>query len=370
MKKILFIPIIFFLTLSLKATHNRSGEILYKRIAPFSTTIGNVTTPVYTYSITVIKYTDSGLSVADRCMDTVYFGDGTKGLAPRINGLMGSCSCGSVACGEIIQNNPNYVVKKSIYSITHTYSGVGNYLVYSSDPNRTVGVHNIPSSFNVLFYISSLVVINNLVAANSSPVLALAPIGQATTHICFTHNPGATDADGDSLSYEIVPCNGGGIIGYSYPETDSAGFYYINSTSGILTWCSPQFLATYNVAFQVKEWRKNTSGVYQMIGYVTRDMQIIVSAVGVVGVEESAIFKHAKLSPNPFTSMINIDLGGNYFENVESLIYTSEGKLVYSRTNKNVDGFLNFNLSKLDKGIYFIHLISDKGSFYRKLVKE
>ena len=81
MKK-LFTFLSFFLLLnSARATHNRAGEILYKRIAPFTNTVNGVTVHVYTYSITVIKYTDSGVNVADRCIDTVYFGDGTKGIA-------------------------------------------------------------------------------------------------------------------------------------------------------------------------------------------------------------------------------------------------------------------------------------------------
>src|ERR1043165_3346015 len=79
--------LVFLYSTTTRATHNRSGEILYKRIAPFSAIVNGVTVSVYNYSITVIKYTDHNLAtVADRCVDTVYFGDGDRGIAPRING--------------------------------------------------------------------------------------------------------------------------------------------------------------------------------------------------------------------------------------------------------------------------------------------
>src|SRR5687767_3383760 len=90
------------------STHNRAGQISYKRIAPFTAVVGGVTVPVFTYSITITKYTDDGPNIADRCVDTIFFGDGQSGLALRINGS--SCSsCPSVngstvGCGVVIIN--------------------------------------------------------------------------------------------------------------------------------------------------------------------------------------------------------------------------------------------------------------------------
>lgn len=49
-----------------KATHNRAGEITYKWLYG------------YTYQIKVTTYTKIGPNVADRCEDTVYFGDGDR----------------------------------------------------------------------------------------------------------------------------------------------------------------------------------------------------------------------------------------------------------------------------------------------------
>ncbi|MEI8135963.1 MAG: gliding motility-associated C-terminal domain-containing protein [Bacteroidota bacterium] len=281
----LLVLFILFISVCGFATHNRAGEIVYKRIAPYTQTLGSITVQVYTYSITLIKYTDDGPNVADRCVDTIYFGDGQRGVAPRINGGTSlGCSCGpGGACGSLIINDPSYKVKLNIYTIIHTYGTSGSYLIRSYDPNRNAGVHNIPNSINQPFYLESLLTINNFSGANTSPSFLYPPIDRACFDKCFYHNPGAYDIDGDSLSYEISTSrgeNGQTVPGYFFPETGGAAnaTYNINAVTGLLTWCSPQFLSEYNIAFIVKEWRKNTSGIYILIGYVLRDMQVVVGS--------------------------------------------------------------------------------------------
>jgi gliding motility-associated-like protein len=267
------------------ATHNRAGEISYKRIAPFTKTVGGITVQNYRYLITVIKYTDDGPGIADRCVDTVYFGDGDRGVAPRVNGSTGSCGCGNlnntpIGCGVVIINDANYKVKMNIYTIEHTYAGPGNYLIRSFDPNRNQGVQNIPNSVNLPFYIESLLIINSFSGANSSPVFSFPPVDKACIGECFEHNPGAYDPDkDDSLSFEISAsrqANGFTVTGYSFPDYGAGGHYGIDARTGLLSWCTPVNTGEYNLAFIVKEWRKNTSGVYQLIGYILRDMQVIV----------------------------------------------------------------------------------------------
>ena len=61
------------------------------------------TAPVYNYLITVIRYTDDGSDhapnlIADRCVDTVYFGDGSHDWAERSNGTTPLC-IGCPPCG-------------------------------------------------------------------------------------------------------------------------------------------------------------------------------------------------------------------------------------------------------------------------------
>ncbi len=286
-RRSLHIALLFFLLFGFRsfATHNRAGEITYKRIAPFSAIVGGVTVPVFTYSITVILYTADGQLVADRCIDTLYFGDNQREVITRVNGPTNGCDCRffsnkPVGCGVLIINEPDYKVKQNIYTTIHTYPGAGTYTIHTTDPNRNKDVKNMTNSINQAFYVESLLIIDNFTGANTSPQFSFPPIDKACLNVCYQHNPGAFDIDGDSLSYELTSSRttgGQSVPGYFYPETGAGGTYAIHPVTGLLTWCTPQFQAEYNVAFIVKEWRKNTSGSYNLVGYVLRDMQVIVN---------------------------------------------------------------------------------------------
>lgn len=278
--------ILVLITFNALATHNRAGEILYKRIAPFSATINNVVVPVYNYSFQINTYTEinSQGGNADRCRLTLYMGNGDSILVPRINGSPGPSSgeCAGTFNGVDINSN----TRVNVYTGIYQYSNAGIYRVYMYDPNRNAGVINVPNSVNQPFYLESLLIINNFTGANTAPDFTSPPLDLACNGICFFHNPGAFDIDGDSLSYELtfsrgIDQNGNigvSIPGYTYPDTGPGGSYSINPTEGTLTWCSPQRSGEYNVAFIVREWRKNTAGVYTLVGYVLRDMQVKVVA--------------------------------------------------------------------------------------------
>lgn len=296
----LLVFILLAVFVQLKATHNRAGEITYKRIAPFTKTLPNgQLVQVFNYFITITKYTNDGIGIADRPIDTVYFGDGEFQRVRRVNGNL---TCGTfnglpIGCGEVIidepsqgPNDPGYRVKLNTYTVTHTYSSPGRFLIRTLDPNRNAGVKNIGLSDNYPFYIESLLEINLFTGANSSPVFTFKPIDKACLGACFEHNPGAYDPDGDSLSYELTEPRGNGglpVPSYSKPYAGGPGIFEINATTGLLRWCNPGHdpsnaantgFGEYNMAFIVREWRKNTSGVYENIGYVLRDMQVLVES--------------------------------------------------------------------------------------------
>ncbi|MDI1354973.1 MAG: T9SS type A sorting domain-containing protein [bacterium] len=257
-----------------KATHNRSGEILYKRLPPF-------TNSNYTYSISVVKYFDDGPNIADRCADTIFFGDGSKGIALRSNGVSGSC-CATSSCGVMISTYAGYRVKMSIYSVVHTYPGPGSYVIRSSDPNRTSGITNIPNSGSTVFYIESVMNLTPNMGENSSPVLSRPPIDRGQTGQCFFHNACAYDLDGDSLSYELITCkdqSGQTVPGYFLPPVSTGGSFSLDAVTGLLTWCGPQIQGVFQIAFLVKEFRKfGCPGTYQQLGYVERDMEMVIAA--------------------------------------------------------------------------------------------
>ena len=262
----LFLFFVFGIFLTTKATHNRAGEITYKWLFG------------YTYQIKVTTYTNiGGTNLADRCEDTVYFGDGTRAVVLRSNGVCnGSCS---PACEG--QPLPGGTIKLNEYVTTHTYPGPGNYKISMEDPNRNAGVINIPNSVNQVFYIESFLVIPVFgTGKNDSPILTFPPIDNGCVGKCFLHNPGAVDLDGDSISYELTTCRGSfGVTctGYTYPAT-GGGTYNVDAITGTLTWCTPQMQGEYNLAMIVKEWRKDADGNYFLVGYILRDLQVDVGS--------------------------------------------------------------------------------------------
>jgi len=283
MKKVLLFLLLLY-SVKIFATHNRAGEILYKRIAPYTATVNNVVYPVYNYYFQINTYTEinSPGGNADRCKLILHLGNGDSITLPRVNGPAAGSGgdCGGTFNGEEI----NFTTKYNKYVGTYAYTTPGIYRVYMYDPNRNAGVINIigGNSVNQLFYLESMLVISNFVGANSAPDFTSRPLDNACLGICFYHNPGAFDADGDSLSYELTFCRGidqngnvgAPIPGYVYPNTGPGGSYSIHPTNGILTWCTPQLNGEYNLAFIVREWRKNTDGKYFEVGYVLRDMQV------------------------------------------------------------------------------------------------
>ena len=265
MKKILFLFFILLYNYSnILATHNRAGEITFQHISG------------KTYKISVATYTNTDIATtsADRCEITVYFGDGDSAIIPRINGPANNM-CTNASDGEMIST----YTKKNIYETTHTYPGDGNYTITMEDPNRNAGICNIPNSVDQSFFIRSQLVINTWLVPNNSPELLNPPIDDACVNVCFEHNPGAFDIDGDSLHYSLTNCyaNGQAIFGYSFPPNMNSNS--IDAATGDIVWCSPSMLCQYNIAILIKEYRRSPfNNQYYFIGSVIRDMQITVGS--------------------------------------------------------------------------------------------
>lgn len=240
----LCIILILFGNTSLFATHNRAGEITYKQISKF------------TYEITLITYTDSRSTSADRPTITLAWGDNTSEDVNRdTQTLIG-----------------NYIFR-NVYIQTHTYPGAGTYTIQFQDPNRIADILNMTNSVYIPFYVESQLQINPTVGYDHSPVLLRSPIDYAEVGQVFTHNPNAYDADGDSLVFSLVApkqAPGKNVPGYAVPEYSK--FFTLDPNSGQLVWNTPIVVGIYDIAILVEEYRRGAK-----IGYIIRDMQIIVN---------------------------------------------------------------------------------------------
>ena len=258
-KKLSLIITFLIVTFAAFGTHNRAGEITYKRLNNF------------TYEVTITTYTKTSSVQADRPALEFVWGDGTP----------------NTVLSRIFEDPTTYAdrnIKVNRYKGTHTYPGPGKYKLFFNDPNRNSNIINLSppggSSDQVPFYLESELLISPFTstqAANTSPILLYPPIDLACKGAVFEHNPGAYDPDGDSLSYRLVPSKGenGTVLGFFvFPDQISPGtnnLLTIDPITGDMVWDAPQQTGEYNIAILIEEWR---DGI--IIGSVLRDMQILV----------------------------------------------------------------------------------------------
>jgi gliding motility-associated-like protein len=258
------------LSREMHATHVRAGEITAKRISESSLT--------YEIKFTGYYNMDPAGITAARATSDVWFwisGDNRSYKTPRVGGLDGMIDVGNLT-------------SRNEYVLTYTFPAPGVYSINLGIDNRVADVLNIgpPPTDRLNFFIQSKISINVSLGMNRTPVLLNSPIDQGAVGQRYVHNPGAFDADGDSLSYKMhIPLGATSDgktsipIDYRDPNTvppvgakeDGTGTaeFSIDPITGDLVWDAPSVMGWYNVAFMVEEWRNGTK-----IGEIVRDMQI------------------------------------------------------------------------------------------------
>ncbi len=265
--KIYFIlfSLAFFSSLNLTwATHIRAGEIIAERIS----------VQTLTYRITVVGYTDTRSSVT--------FGPG------RINFGDGREEQLNTKSDFSLVEDLGDLIEKNTFVITHTFQGPGKYKIRFLEFNRNDLTLNMNNSVDTPFYVETEITIDPFIGVNNSPVLTIPPVDNGAVNVRYIHNPGAYDPDGDSLSYRIeIPKQGFERVVNNYRDPASAefsknkedgtgpAFMRVDAIFGDLVWDAPGTAGQYSVAMRITEWRK-IDGKYVEIGYVVRDMQIII----------------------------------------------------------------------------------------------
>jgi hypothetical protein len=254
------------------ATHLRAGEITIERV--------NCTSLTFRITITVYTNTGSEIRFGEGLLD---FGDGTK---PFTTPTIENSTPSGLPPG----------VGTVSFTTTHTYAGIGRYVISYLEPNRNAGILNMFNSVETRFYLESQINIDPFLGCDNSPKLLVPPIDKACTGAAWYHNPGAYDPDGDSLSYELtipkkekdLPVDAyrdpnarefydriGLIYGQSNEDGNGPPTFEIDSITGTILWDAPGAPGEYNIAFIIRSWRK-IAGIWVNQGYVVRDMQIIV----------------------------------------------------------------------------------------------
>ncbi|UOQ74774.1 T9SS type B sorting domain-containing protein [Hymenobacter cellulosilyticus] len=271
-----------------QASHIRAGDIQAKSDTTYP--FGDKRNNPRRIFFKMVTYTDFGSTKVDEPAVTIFFGDGTssgKNGVPRFS--------------RVQVTEDTY---RNVYYFEHTYNADRSYTVSYIGENRKTGVQNMSESDQQTFFIATRITIDPALGINRSPVLNAPAIDKASFQQVFLHNPAASDADGDSLTYEIRESYQAGSIdnsisnnntpidkittGFVFPNqvsapgvrvpylnepTGSGAIFRIGLNDGQLVWNSPNRLGDFNVAVIVREWRRTEFGVREM-GYVIRDMQI------------------------------------------------------------------------------------------------
>ncbi len=246
------------------ATHIRAGEIIAERIS----------VQTLTYRITVVGYTDTRSSVIFG-PGLINFGDGRE---VQLNTESDFSTVEDL--GDMIEKNT--------FVITHTFQGPGRYKIRFQEFNRNDLTLNMDNSVDTPFYVETEINIDPFIGVNNSPVLTIPPVDNGAINVRYIHNPGAFDPDGDSLSYAMDvpkqqlerPVNNyrspaSAEFSQSQQDGTTPAFLSIDPVFGDLIWDAPGTAGQFNVAFRIIEWRK-INGKFEQIGYVVRDMQIII----------------------------------------------------------------------------------------------
>lgn len=347
LNKFIFGLILTFSFLKIKAGYH-AGEITYNWLYG------------YTYQIKLTTFTDIGnANYYDPCEDTLCFGDGTSTVLLRVNGPIAGCA----PAHQGVPINPN--INLNEYVTTHTYPGPGNYTICFNQPNRNIGINNIPNSVNQTFSLESFLVIPVFGSGqNSSSVFGNLPLDYGCmTNSCYNYNPTATDIDGDSLSYDIFICQNAGS---TFPASGPSGTFSINPISGLLSWCNPQLSGDYNIRIKINEWRKDIDGNYFIVGYVIRDTQFNMSTC--MGIdEENQPEKNITVFPNPTNNITTIHFTKK--ENYTIELYDIRGNVLISETHTNSNYILN--LENILQGIYILKIKGNNNtSITKKIIKQ
>lgn len=181
---------------------------------------------------------------------------------------------------DINSETRRYIYKGTVRNIP---SGLSNIKISFRNPNRNANILNMSNSDTQAFYIETT--FSTSQSSNTLPELTIPPIDEGAVGVPYTHNPGAIDVNGDSLSFSLVTPQSGNavpIIGYRAPDLvepgqsvgGGAAFSRINPVTGDFTWDSPVKEGLYNFAILITEWRRRPDGTYTRLSTIVRDMQI------------------------------------------------------------------------------------------------
>lgn len=248
-----------------------------------------------------------------------------------------------------ITNYPASDLRVSEYSFVQDLIEPGWHSVDASLGGRGGGVVNIPMSIGQDVCIRAEILVDALIMSNTSIQFNTPPTELEQNWNTFVHDPAPSDADGDSLSFELIVPRGSScadILGYQYPV--AANFTWLDPESGTFLWDYPVSAGIFALAIRGSEYRNG-----QLIGRVTRDMALCIAPF-VVEVEETHPAPLA-IRPTLANEQLWIDAPGP----CTAEIIDATGRTVLQQNG--VGGDRPVALVALASGVYTVRAIDTRG---------
>lgn len=328
-RKLVFLLVALICALQAKATHIYGADFYYTYVSGT------------TYTVTLVVYGDcsgSAFNSLSTSTPTVQLYNGSSLIATQ-NLIIQAPTAGvevTPVCSAQLSNT-NCVsstgtipgVKKFVYQRDFTVSGTSNSWKFvftgamgTTSAGRSTSITNISGTGggSIMGLEATL---DNTLGTNSSPIYTTIPTPFFCINVPANNNPGAVDANGDLLSYNLVPGITGTSgtvtynVGYSAtaPLAVSTGSFSFSSTTGQLAF-TPNLVQRSLVVFRVDEYRGST-----LVGSSMREMTFVVLN---------------NCSNNPPTGNISNNSGGTI---------TGAGKII---TVCKSEGNISFNINPTD----------------------
>lgn len=313
--------------------------------------------------------------VNDACMYMFTTGQKAR-IQAALNGprasLMSSTACNSVTpvggvCDTISNIPANVTVSNySIYdNVNGTWGYVSGHNSYG-DIGKAEKLSNFPAGYKLkgLYFGFGTMVAgapNSTFNVKAYDVAGNGGPGNTLGTLTYTYSSCVAAVNAGQLLYFEFPSP------ISVPTTFFAGveFDYNNSdTLSILTTAVDEVgpgLGWEKIGGANPVWQPYSQPLPAGWGYNLSNFIAAVLCDTNVGVEKiESVNDIIKLYPNPANTSISLNLASN--ENYSFKIYDSIGKEVQVELNKNT-GIVNFDISALSNGLYFVYGISNNSSF-------
>jgi hypothetical protein len=138
----------------------------------------------------------------------------------------------------------------------------------------------------------------------------------------------------------------------------------INNSTGTFSF-SKDSIGLYAFCIKIYEWKKNSSGNYNIIG--TSKVDFVIDITTTIGINEVAFENlNVVIFPNPFKNKILVE-NSNYLSSKISLVNTL-GQILRDFHNLSVKS--EIDLSFLPSGIYYLKVQNNSKQKIFKIIKE